>query len=98
MSLIETIRNKPEKTRNMIVAGISGFLVLVIILIGLCMKLHIKNNLELSTHSLNRSILKIFSQMHEVKLTNLLSRLTNISHNKIQIYQAKIRFENGIIH
>jgi len=34
MSLIETIRNKPEKTRNMIVAGISGFLVLVIILIG----------------------------------------------------------------
>jgi hypothetical protein len=35
MSLIEKIRNKPEKTRNMIVAGISGFFVLIIILIGL---------------------------------------------------------------
>lgn len=35
MSLIQKIRNKPEKTRNRIVAGISGFFVLVILLIGL---------------------------------------------------------------
>lgn len=34
MSLIETIRNKPEKTRQRIIAGISGFLVLVIVVIG----------------------------------------------------------------
>lgn len=35
MSLIEKIRNKPEKTRNRIVAGISGFFVVLILLIGL---------------------------------------------------------------
>ncbi len=35
MSLIETIRNKPEKTRNIIVAVISGFFVLIFVLIGL---------------------------------------------------------------
>ena len=34
MSLIEKIRNKPEKTRNLIVAGISGFFVLVIAIVG----------------------------------------------------------------
>lgn len=34
MSLIETLRNKPPKTRHWIIVGISSFLLLVIILIG----------------------------------------------------------------
>jgi hypothetical protein len=35
MSLIEKIRNKPEKTRNIIVVGISVFLLLIILIVGL---------------------------------------------------------------